>query len=89
MPSICRGLTVAALLSLRRWIVPLGGEYVHLVTSPKLEEAQWFENIDAAVACYRGMTGRLREDGNPDRPLTAYTVEFETWEVVAELAAPE
>jgi len=50
-----------------------------LVTSPRIEDARKFENIDAALACYRGTTGRIRIDGKPDAPLTAYTVEFETW----------
>jgi hypothetical protein len=37
-----------------------GVEYVHLVTSPKREEARLFDSVEAAIAFYRGTTGRMR-----------------------------
>jgi hypothetical protein len=54
-----------------------------LVTSPMRQAALQFEGVDGAVEFYWGTTGRIRADGNPDRPLTAYTAEFETLEVLA------
>jgi hypothetical protein len=61
----------------------LGEEYVHLVTWSRREDARQFESIEGSVEFYRGTTGRIRDDGNPDRPLTSYSVEFETWEVLS------
>ncbi len=44
-------------------------------TTTKAELAQRFDDIAQALACYRQTTGLTRDDGEPDRPLTMFTVE--------------
>jgi hypothetical protein len=53
------------------------GPFVHLVVTDRRDEAREFPTLEAAVTFYRReSTHGPRPDGKPDRPLTAYTVEF-------------
>ncbi len=47
----------------------------HLVTTPDIHQATCY-TIEEAFELWRRSHG-VREDGNPNRPLTAWTVEFE------------
>jgi hypothetical protein len=55
---------------------PLGA-YVHLEVTASREEARQFPTLADAIAYFR-MASKAgpRPDGLPDRPLTAFTVEF-------------
>lgn len=46
-----------------------------LITTPHVAEARQFANAQEAINYWRQSYG-LRPDGEPNRPLTAYTVEF-------------
>jgi hypothetical protein len=46
-----------------------------LKTTGDMLEAKRFEDVAAAVKCYR-LTHGLRPDGQPNRPLTAWSVEI-------------
>lgn len=46
-----------------------------LVTSLDPNDALQFKDITEALELWRKPSGRTREDGKPDRPLTAWTVE--------------
>jgi hypothetical protein len=48
----------------------------HVLVGPK-EQARVFEDFIAATEYWKQSHG-LREDGKPNRPLTAYMVEFES-----------
>lgn len=50
----------------------------HIATSEKLEEAQRFPGFAAAGECWKRVCERnpRRPDGEPNRPLTAFSVEF-------------
>ncbi len=52
----------------------------HLVTTPDIEQATKFEGVDAFVL-WRTPDPRapVRDDGKPNRPLTAFTVEIEEY----------
>lgn len=56
---------------------PDGEEYDGglLVTTEDLNAAKKYETAQAAMDCYRQSYG-LRRDGEPNRPLTAWTVEI-------------
>lgn len=47
--------------------------------TPLRDRALRFADLDAALACYRRSPAArpLREDGQPNRPLAAYTVSIE------------
>ena len=49
-----------------------------LETSSRLEEAKEFENVVDAFMLFRmvSRTHPVRQDGKPNRPLTAYTTEI-------------
>jgi hypothetical protein len=49
-----------------------------LTVTHHLSRAKRFSNVEEALAFYRQQSVRcpLRGDGKPNRPLTAYTVEF-------------
>jgi hypothetical protein len=53
------------------------GEYVHIATTSNPAKARQFPNIEQAVEFYLlpSQSGS-REDGEPNRPLTAYNVEI-------------
>lgn len=46
----------------------------HVVCSPDPARARRFESVDDARAYWRTTSGRTRPDGQPDRPLTAFSV---------------
>lgn len=56
--------------------VPLGGEYDGglLLVSDDPDTALVFPDAGAAMECWRKSHG-MRPDGQPNRPLTAFTVE--------------
>lgn len=60
--------------------IPDIDEFGHgrLVTTPNLQEAKRFAESDTALEFYRQQSKRcpFRDDGRPNRPLTAYTVSF-------------
>lgn len=57
-------------------VAPNGEEMIcHLLVTPKVEEAKVFEDMPAAWEYWRQSYG-VRDDGEPNRPLTAYTCEF-------------
>jgi len=58
---------------------PAGEEYDGglLLVVDRPEEAQQFQTLADALAKYRASYG-IRTDGEPNRPLTAFTVEFFT-----------
>lgn len=47
----------------------------YLVTTPNKRDAKRFDSFKAAMMCWERSHGK-REDGLPNRPLTAFTVEF-------------
>jgi hypothetical protein len=47
-----------------------------LVTTRAIERAKRYEDFDEAMQDYRRGTGRMRPDGKPDRPMTAWTIEI-------------
>lgn len=47
----------------------------HLRVTADMQQARVFLTLTDAFNCYRSSCG-LRPDGKPNRPLTAYTVEF-------------
>lgn len=49
----------------------------HIVTTPDREKAKQFATKGEAFETYRLSSGRIRPDGRPDRPLTAFTVEID------------
>lgn len=53
-----------------------------LITTPDKDKATRFNTLEDALACYRHVDKRypVRRDGRPNRPLTAFTAEFETIE---------
>jgi hypothetical protein len=53
------------------------GPFVHLIVTEDRQQARQFQTYAQAVAFYQ-MTSRTgpRQDGQPDRPLTAFTVEI-------------
>lgn len=58
------------------------GEYLQdgrLVTSADPEQGRTFDDIELVLSYYTQAKGR-RPDGEPNRPLTCYTVEIETLE---------
>ena len=61
----------------RPGVDPEGREMVaHIVTTPDPEKARIFETLEEALALWKQSHG-IREDGRPNRPLTAFTVTFE------------
>lgn len=54
--------------------LPLG----HIVTTPNLEEAKRFSSAIEAMELWRRVSSKVarRPDGQPNRPLTAFTVEI-------------
>lgn len=50
----------------------------HIVTSPNVEEAKQFDTIGDAIWYARQIDARhpMRPDGRPNRPLTAFNMEF-------------
>ena len=52
------------------------GEFVHLIVADSRQDARQFDCIQAAMDFYLGLSANgPRADGEPDRPLTAYSVE--------------
>ena len=51
------------------------GEQPILVTTPFEVLAKRFDTASDAIAYWRTEAGTPREDGEPDRPLTAWTIE--------------
>jgi len=52
------------------------GEFVHLIVADRRQDARQFASIQAAMELYlASSTKGPRADGQPDRPLTAYSVE--------------
>jgi hypothetical protein len=53
------------------------GEFVHLIVTQNKAQARQFQTYAQAVAFYQSPSraGLPREDGKPDRPLTAFSVE--------------
>lgn len=51
----------------------------HVEATPNIEEAMIFADSKAAFACYRAVPASrpIRDDGKPNRPLTAFTVTIE------------
>ena len=51
-----------------------------IVTTTVRDEALRFDDLAAAFECWKrtSATRPLRPDGKPNRPLTAYTITFET-----------
>lgn len=55
---------------------PDGHEMIaHLEVTDDPAAALWFPTLEEAVACYRRAHG-WREDGEPNRPLTAFSIQF-------------
>jgi hypothetical protein len=52
------------------------GEPPVLVTTSDIEYARRFDSTVSALRFWQMDSGLLRDDGKPDRPLTAYTVEI-------------
>ena len=52
----------------------------HVVCSPDPARAHRFATVDDAHTYWRTPSGRTRPDGQPDRPLTAFTIITETLE---------
>lgn len=52
------------------------GEKPILVTTPHEVMAQRFATPAEALECWRKESGLLRPDGEPDRPLTAWSAEI-------------
>ena len=53
-----------------------GGEFVHLIVADRRQDARQFDSMQAAMELYLApSTKGPRADGEPDRPLTAYSVE--------------
>jgi hypothetical protein len=67
------------------YIHPEGYDGGLLVTTPDEARALRFPTVEAAFACYRQEFGR-RHDGEPNRPLTAWTVEIFRLPVAEEVA---
>lgn len=53
------------------------GDFIHLIVTEDPAKAKQFATLEEAVALYRASSG-TRPDGEPDRPLTAYSVMFES-----------
>ena len=52
------------------------GEFVHLIVAGQRQDARQFDSMQAAMELYLApSTKGPRADGEPDRPLTAYSVE--------------
>ena len=52
------------------------GEFVHLIVTDRRQDARQFDTIQAAMELYLSASAKgPRADGEPDRPLTAYSVE--------------
>jgi hypothetical protein len=52
------------------------GEFVHLVVTDRRQDARQFDHIHEAMDVYLGASTKgPRLDGQPDRPLSAYSVE--------------
>lgn len=56
----------------------LPGDTVHLVTTHDIHAAKHFATAPEAFECWRAVAPNMpvRPDGQPNRPLTAYTVEI-------------
>jgi hypothetical protein len=51
--------------------------YIHLELAERREDARQFATLEEAIRFYRmESTAGPRPDGQPNRPLTAFTVEF-------------
>lgn len=48
----------------------------HVVCTDDPEKALIFADAREAILTWQGVSGRIRPDGKPDRPLTAFTVEI-------------
>ncbi len=48
----------------------------HVVATDDPAKAMEFADALEAVKCWRASSGRIRADGRPDCPLTAFTVEI-------------
>jgi hypothetical protein len=52
------------------------GEFIHLDTTTDPAKARLFCSVEEAYLFYRSPSGRLRADGEKDRPLTAFHAEI-------------
>jgi hypothetical protein len=75
-PTEWDGCWVAEYNPRMRGVDPDGERWCHLVVTDDPAKARQFRDLREATNYLWQDTGRLRADGQPDRPLTAYTVEI-------------
>ena len=64
----------------RSGIDPDGVPWIHLVTTPDKQEAQKFDDLLSARACWMqiDLNNPVRPDGRPNRPMTIFSITLES-----------